>query len=172
MKVPAAETPSVGIREFRATLAEYIDADTPVTVTRHGQAVGLFVPLRRPSADDLLRLKTATANFRKAMPLTDDEVEKTKQLARGDLVQAFETVSSAAMRLGRDAGVGQAAEREAVLAKAMAAATKSDLAKLAATYIDAKDAVVVIVGPRAQIEPQLKSAGIEGTIEAAGPEGQ
>ena len=104
--------------------------------------------------------------------LTDDEVEKTKQLARGDLVQAFETVSSAAMRLGRDAGVGQAAEREAVLAKAMAAATKSDLAKLAATYIDAKDAVVVIVGPRAQIEPQLKSAGIEGTIEAAGPEGQ
>jgi antitoxin (DNA-binding transcriptional repressor) of toxin-antitoxin stability system len=76
MKVPASETPSVGIREFRATLAEYIDADTPVTVTRHGQAVGLFVPLRRPSADDLLRLKTAAANFRKAMPLTDDEVEE------------------------------------------------------------------------------------------------
>ncbi len=76
MKVPATETPSVGIREFRAALAEYIDADTPVTVTRHGQAVGLFVPLRRPSADDLLRLKAATANFRKAMPLTDDEVEE------------------------------------------------------------------------------------------------
>jgi antitoxin (DNA-binding transcriptional repressor) of toxin-antitoxin stability system len=75
MKVPAAETPSVGIREFRATLAEYIDADTPVTITRHGQAVGLFVPLRRPSADDLQRLKAATANFRKAMPLTDDEVD-------------------------------------------------------------------------------------------------
>jgi antitoxin (DNA-binding transcriptional repressor) of toxin-antitoxin stability system len=76
MKVPAAETPSVGIREFRATLAEYIDAETPVTVTRHGQTVGLFVPLRRPSADDLLRLKTATANLRKALPLTDDEVEE------------------------------------------------------------------------------------------------
>ncbi len=76
MTVPATETPSVGIREFRAALAEYIDADTPVTVTRHGQAVGLFVPLRRPSADDLLRLKTAMANFRKAMPLTDDEVEE------------------------------------------------------------------------------------------------
>jgi hypothetical protein len=38
--------------------------------------VGLFVPLRRPSADDLLRLKTAMANFRKAMPLIDDEVEE------------------------------------------------------------------------------------------------
>lgn len=76
MKSPPSETPSVGIREFRATLAEYIDADKPVTVTRHGQAVGLFVPLRRPSAEDVKRLQTAAANFRKAMPLTEDEVEK------------------------------------------------------------------------------------------------
>ena len=53
------ETSSVGIREFRAALAEYIDGDTPVTVTRHGQTVGLFVPLRRPSAEDLKRLEAA-----------------------------------------------------------------------------------------------------------------
>ena len=76
MKIPATEAPSVGIREFRAALAEYIDADAPVTVTRHGQAVGLFVPLRRPSTEDVKRLQTAAANFRKAMPLTDDEVEE------------------------------------------------------------------------------------------------
>ena len=75
MKPPATEAPSVGIREFRAGLAEYIDADTPVTVTRHGQTVGLFVPLRRPSADDVQRLQTAAASFRKAMPLSEDEVE-------------------------------------------------------------------------------------------------
>ena len=37
MKVPATETPSVGIREFRAALAEYIDADTPVTVSLRGR---------------------------------------------------------------------------------------------------------------------------------------
>lgn len=76
MKIPVTEAPSVGIREFRAALAEYIDADSPVTVTRHGQAVGLFVPLRRPSADDLQRLQTAAANFRKAMPLSEEEVEE------------------------------------------------------------------------------------------------
>ena len=70
------ETSSVGIREFRAALAEYIDGDTPVTVTRHGQTVGLFVPLRRPSAADLKRLEAAAAKFRKAMPLSDDEVEE------------------------------------------------------------------------------------------------
>ena len=76
MKIPAPESTSVGIREFRAALAEYIDADAPVTVTRHGQAVGLFVPLRRPSADDVQRLQAAAAKFRMAMPLTEDEVEK------------------------------------------------------------------------------------------------
>ena len=76
MKIPAIDSPSVGIREFRAALAEYIDADTPVTVTRHGQAVGLFVPLRRPSADDVQRLQAAAANFRKAMPLSEAEVEQ------------------------------------------------------------------------------------------------
>ena len=69
------DTPSVGIREFRASLAEYIDTDAPVTITRHGQAVGFFVPLRRPSAADLQRLEAAAAKVREAMPLSDDEVE-------------------------------------------------------------------------------------------------
>jgi hypothetical protein len=36
--------------------------------------VGLFVPLRRPSADDIQRLQVAATNFRKAMPLTDEEM--------------------------------------------------------------------------------------------------
>ena len=76
MKIPVAEVPSVGIREFRATLAEYIDADTPVTVTRHGQTVGLFVPLRRPSVEDVQRVQAAAAKFREVMPLSEDEVEE------------------------------------------------------------------------------------------------
>jgi len=70
------DTPSGGIREFRASLAEYIDTDAPVTITCHGQAVGLFVPLRRPSAEDLQRLAAAAARVREAMPLNADEVEE------------------------------------------------------------------------------------------------
>ena len=34
----------VGIREFRANLADYIKSDTPTTVTRHGHTVGYFIP--------------------------------------------------------------------------------------------------------------------------------
>ncbi|NCD20140.1 MAG: type II toxin-antitoxin system Phd/YefM family antitoxin, partial [Actinobacteria bacterium] len=37
-------TASVGIREFRAGLADYIASATPVAVTRHGQTVGWFIP--------------------------------------------------------------------------------------------------------------------------------
>lgn len=70
------ETPSVGIREFRASLAEYIDTDAPVTITRHGQAVGLFVPLRRPSAEALQRLRDAAAKVQEVMPLSDEEIEE------------------------------------------------------------------------------------------------
>ena len=70
------ETKSVGIREFRAGLAEFIDNKQPVAVTRHGQTVGLFVPLRRPSAEDVQRVQTAAANFRKLMTFSEDEVEE------------------------------------------------------------------------------------------------
>ncbi|MFT3887803.1 MAG: hypothetical protein QM713_06530 [Arachnia sp.] len=38
---------TVGVREFRQSLAEFIDQSDPVTVTRHGQAVGLFIPIHR-----------------------------------------------------------------------------------------------------------------------------
>ena len=86
------ETPSVGIREFRASLAEYIDADTPVTVTRHGEAVGLFVPLRRPSAEALQRLREATAKVQEVMPLSDEEIE--------ELVADFEALRRARPRPG------------------------------------------------------------------------
>jgi antitoxin (DNA-binding transcriptional repressor) of toxin-antitoxin stability system len=69
------DKPSFAIREFRASLAEHIDTDAPVTIARHGQAVGLFVPLRRPNAEDLQRLEAAAAKVREVLPLSDDEVE-------------------------------------------------------------------------------------------------
>lgn len=53
------ETTKVGIREFRAGLAEYIAASTPVAVTRHGQTVGFFIPTHGQEAGDLAALKKA-----------------------------------------------------------------------------------------------------------------
>jgi hypothetical protein len=54
------ETTKVGIREFRAGLAEYIASSTPVAVTRHGQTVGYFIPTQGQGEADILALKNAS----------------------------------------------------------------------------------------------------------------
>lgn len=89
------DTTTVGIREFRASLADYIEADAPVTITRHGQAVGLFVPLRRPSAQDLQRLQAAAAKVREVLPLNEDEVD--------ELVADFDALRRGRPRRGQGA---------------------------------------------------------------------
>jgi predicted Zn-dependent peptidase len=103
--------------------------------------------------------------------LTDEEVEKTKQLARAELVETFETVQSTAARLARDAGVGHAPNHAAAASKLASRADKNLLKKTAAQYLDLDTAVIVIVGPRAKIEPQLAKAGITG-IQSSDPEGK
>ena len=69
------ETKFVGIREFRAGLAEFIDNRQAVAVTRHGQTVGYFIPTARPSLADLQALRDAAARLEAVMSLTEDEVE-------------------------------------------------------------------------------------------------
>lgn len=75
MTAPTLEAQSVGIREFRADLAEYIAGDAPITITRHGETVGVFVPLRRPTPEALQRMLEANLRVRESLGMTDDEVE-------------------------------------------------------------------------------------------------
>ena len=49
----------VGIREFRADIAQFIASSTPVAVTRHGQTVGYFIPTHGPLDADLAGLRQA-----------------------------------------------------------------------------------------------------------------
>ena len=102
--------------------------------------------------------------------LTDEEVEKTRLIARGELVDAFESVEAAARRLARNAGVGLPADHEAKASAALDRATKDELRKLAASHVDPRRAILVIVGPRAKIQPQLEKIGIT-TLVASTPEG-
>ncbi|MFA5495096.1 MAG: hypothetical protein WC247_09995 [Porticoccaceae bacterium] len=54
------EATKVGIRQFRASLAEYIESSTPVAITRHGQTVGYFIPARGQDEAELAALKQAS----------------------------------------------------------------------------------------------------------------
>ncbi|MBX3189384.1 MAG: insulinase family protein [Labilithrix sp.] len=103
--------------------------------------------------------------------LTEEEVDKTRLLARADLVEAFESVAGAAKRLARNAGVGLPPDHDATASAKLYAATREELARLAAQHVGTKNAVVVIVGPKAQIAPQLAKIGIT-SFDTSGPEGE
>jgi hypothetical protein len=54
------EATKVGIREFRAGMAEFIASSTPVAVTRHGQTIGYFIPTHGQADADVASLKKAS----------------------------------------------------------------------------------------------------------------
>jgi hypothetical protein len=69
------ETTKVGIREFRADLAEYIASSTPVAVTRHGLTVGYFIPTQGQVEADLAALKKASKTLDRLLEARGVDVE-------------------------------------------------------------------------------------------------
>jgi len=58
------ETERVGIREFRENLSGYLESETPVAITRHGQTIGFYVPTRKhPKEADVEALRRAGAHL-------------------------------------------------------------------------------------------------------------
>jgi hypothetical protein len=66
---------NVGICEFRAGLADYIDADAPVGVIRHGQAAGYFIPTKSDRQADLAALQPAAAKLDELLRLDESGVD-------------------------------------------------------------------------------------------------
>lgn len=68
----------VGAREFRESLAEYLDAAAPIAITRHGQTVGYYVPARGGVDErELATLKQAVSQLESLLAehgVTEDEV--------------------------------------------------------------------------------------------------
>ncbi|HZF54258.1 MAG TPA: pitrilysin family protein [Polyangiaceae bacterium] len=104
-----------------------------------------------------------------ASGLTQDELMKVLAQDRGELVQAYETVQGVSARLGRLALLGLPPTFDAQASRARQQATMKQIADLAVA-VDPKDATVVVVGPKAQVEPQLKPLGL-GEAELWDPEG-
>ena len=66
----------VGIREFRAGLADYVDADARVAVSRHGQTVGYLIPGQEgPRSADVATLKAAGEKNDALLRLEESEVD-------------------------------------------------------------------------------------------------
>lgn len=78
---------TVGIREFREKLAEYLESAAPVAITRHGETIGFYIPARRKRTDEeKAALERAAAQLDKllaARGASEDElVEEFKRLRR------------------------------------------------------------------------------------------
>ncbi len=55
------ETVKIGIREFRENLARYLEAGTPLAITRHGETLGFFIPAQKRSRKAELEAMRAAA---------------------------------------------------------------------------------------------------------------
>ena len=69
------EATKVGIREFRADLAEYIASSIPVAVTRHGQTVGYFIPTQGQADADIAALKKASNTLDQMLAAHDVDID-------------------------------------------------------------------------------------------------
>ncbi|MCA3148950.1 MAG: type II toxin-antitoxin system Phd/YefM family antitoxin [Burkholderiales bacterium] len=86
------EATKVGIREFRAELAEYIASNRPVAVTRHGETIGFFIPTHGRIEADIAALKKASKTLDKLLEaqavdiesvVTDFKTKRKKAAQRG-----------------------------------------------------------------------------------------
>jgi hypothetical protein len=82
--------PKVGIREFRAGLADFIASDQPVAVTRHGHTVGLFIPVKTDLDAERAALRQAAARV--------DEMLTERGIDPEELVAEFDELRAAAGR--------------------------------------------------------------------------
>lgn len=65
----------VGVREFRERIATFLESETPIAVTKHGETVGVYVPTRRKrrNAAELSALKAAADRLAAALKDIDEE---------------------------------------------------------------------------------------------------
>ncbi len=78
------EVAKVGIREFRASMAEFLALNTPVAVTRHGQTVGYFIPTQGQAEADIASLRKASKTL--------DRLLAAKSVSVDDVVADFKAV--------------------------------------------------------------------------------
>jgi antitoxin (DNA-binding transcriptional repressor) of toxin-antitoxin stability system len=72
------ETQKVGMREFRENLAGYLEAGTPLAITRHGETLGFYIPAQKRDRKAQIEAMRAAAEELDAMiaswGATEDEL--------------------------------------------------------------------------------------------------
>lgn len=76
----------VGVREFRERIANFLESDAPVAITRRGETLGIYVPTprKRVRKAEVSELKVAADRLAAALSSVDEEeiVTEFKRLRR------------------------------------------------------------------------------------------
>jgi len=92
--------------------------------------------------------------------MTDDEVSRTRTQAREELVSVYQSDEGIAGHLAADASLGLPLDWASQASSKRDAATKADLDVLAKQYYGLSDAIIVVVGPLARIQPMIDGLGL------------
>ena len=72
------QTAKIGMREFRQNLAGYLEAGTPLAITRHGETLGFYIPAQKRNRKAEIEAMRAAAKELDAMiaswGATEDEL--------------------------------------------------------------------------------------------------
>jgi zinc protease len=92
--------------------------------------------------------------------LTEDEVARTRSQARGELVSVYQSNEGIAGHLAADASLGLPADWQAKSGERRESAQKPELDALAKKFYDPASAILVVVGPRARVQPMIDKLGL------------
>ena len=92
--------------------------------------------------------------------MTDDEVARTRTQAREDLVGVYQSDEGIAGHLAADASLGLPPDWATQSSRKRDAATKPELDALAKQFYGLSDAILVVVGPLARIQPMIDKLGL------------
>ena len=92
--------------------------------------------------------------------LKPDELLKVHAQDRADLVQTYETVNGVTGRLAMLAMLGLPPSFDVTASRVRQTATLQELGPLAQAHVDPSGAILVVVGPRAEVAPQLVELGM------------
>lgn len=77
---------SVGVREFRDALAEYLTSPKPLAITRHGETLGYYIPVRKKLDKKKLAALRRTVEKNQALlaelGIAEDEIVEEFQAMR------------------------------------------------------------------------------------------
>ena len=83
------ETVKVGIREFRENLAGYLESGTPLSIMRHGETLGFYIPAKKRSRKAELEAMRAAAKDL-------DEMISSWGASEDELMQEYKGIRQAA----------------------------------------------------------------------------